>query len=186
MQLTQALINEYKTLYDSAEVQIEQVQPVIDKILRSKNRYEKVALSTDVPWQAVAAIHSLEASLNFTRHLHNGDPLEHRTVHVPANRPISGTPPFTWEESAIDALRMKAPGFGNKWTIPQTLFFLEGYNGWGYRRHHPNVLTPYLWSMTNHYVKGKYVADGKFSETAVSKQIGAVPIIKTLIGDDNG
>ena len=32
---------------------------------------------------AINRIHDLEASRNFNAHLHNGDPLTHRTVHVP-------------------------------------------------------------------------------------------------------
>ena len=32
-----------------------------------------------------------------------------------------------------------------------------GFNGWGYRLYHPNVKTPYLWSYTDKYSKGKYI-----------------------------
>ena len=46
-------------------------------------------------------------SLDFNRHLHNGDPLSSRTTHIPQNRPVKGKPPFTWEESTIDVLKHK-------------------------------------------------------------------------------
>jgi lysozyme family protein len=46
---------------------------------------------------------------------------------------------------------------------------------------HPEVLTPYLWSFTNHYTKGKFVADGKFDANAVSKQCGAAAILKLML-----
>ena len=46
------------------------------------------------------------------------------------------------------------------------LFRLEAYNGSGYRDKHPDVKTPYLWSFSNHYTRGKYVADGTVSGTA--------------------
>jgi len=59
-------------------------------------------------------------------------------------------------------------------------FKLEGFNGFGYRTRHPEVLIPYLWSFTNHYQKGKFVADGKFDPNAVSKQCGAAAILKPL------
>src|SRR5439155_371250 len=128
----------------------------------------------------VAVIHSMEAGGDFTRHLHNGDPLTARTTHVPAGRPRTGKPPFTWEASAIDALTYQ--GFGNwkDWSVPGTLYKLEGYNGFGYRDHHPQVLSPYLWSFSNHYARGKYVADGRFSQTAVSQQCGAAVLLKRL------
>jgi hypothetical protein len=122
----------------------------------------------------------LESSLNFTRHLHNGDPLANRTVRVPGGRPRTGTPPFTWEESAIDAISMKKLGARTDWSLAGTLFQLEAYNGWGYRRFHPHVLSPYLWSFSNHYISGKYVADGRWSESAVSQQCGAAVLLRRM------
>ena len=128
----------------------------------------------------VGIIHSLEAGGDFTRHLHNGDPLTARTTHVPAGRPKTGKPPFTWEQSAIDALRGQGLAAWKDWSVPGTLFQLEGYNGFGYRDHHPDVPSPYLWSCSNHYTRGKYVADGRFSPTAVSQQVGAALLLKQL------
>ena len=146
-----------------------------DKIVANRPRYEQVEKATNVPWYVVAVIHSLEGSSNFSRHLHNGDPLTAKTVHVPKGRP-PGTPPFKWEDSAIDALRFDNMTGVAKWTLPVILFKLEGFNGFGYRTKHPEVLTPYLWSFTNHYQKGKFVADGKFDVNARSKQCGAAAI----------
>jgi hypothetical protein len=122
----------------------------------------------------------MEASFNFKCHLHNGDPLTARTVQVPSNRPSTGAPPFTWEDSATDALRMKKLEQISDWSLPRTLYQLEAYNGFGYRVGHPEVLTPYLWSFSDHYKQGKYVADGKFSPTAVSKQCGAAVILRRM------
>src|SRR5207344_1050510 len=56
----------------------------------------------------------------------------------------------------------------------------ESYNGMGYRRFHPEVKTPYLWSFTHHYTRGKYVADGTWSPTTVSKQVGAAALLRRL------
>src|SRR5260221_396083 len=75
-----------------------------------------------------------------------------------------------WEDSAIDALKFDNMTGVTKWTLPVILFKLEGFNGFGYRTRHHEVLTPYLWSFTNHYLKGKFTADGKFDPNAVSKQ----------------
>jgi lysozyme family protein len=110
--------------------------------------------------------------------LHNGDPLSARTVQVPAGRPPKGQPPFTWEESAADALALKRLDAQTDWTLAGTLYQLECYNGWGYRRHHPHVLSPYLWSFSGHYTCGKYVADGRWSEAATSRQCGAAVLLR--------
>ena len=102
------------------------------------------ATPVGTPWYVVGVIHALESSLNFGRHLHNGDPLTARTVQVPAGRPKTGQPPFTWEASASDALRYQGFDKWKDWSIPGTLFKLEGYNGFGYRDHHADVPSPYL------------------------------------------
>lgn len=122
----------------------------------------------------------MESGLDFTCHLHNGDPLSARTVHVPAGRPKSGKPPFTWEESAEDALRMRRIERVESWSLERVLYELERYNGWGYRLYHPYVLSPYLWSFSNHYTSGKYTADGRWSDTAKSRQCGAAVILRRL------
>ena len=169
--LTNALRREYTLLYKSCLLRPAR-KTLVDRTARAlaanRARYEKVAAAVAMPWYVVAVIHSMEAGGDFTRHLHNGDPLTARTTHVPAGRPRTGKPPFTWEASAIDALTYQ--GFGNwkDWSVPGTLYKLEGYNGFGYRDHHPQTLSPYLWSFSNHYARGKYVADGRFSATAAA------------------
>jgi lysozyme family protein len=67
---------------------------------------------------------------NFNRHLHNGDPLTSRTVHVPAGRPKSGTPPFTWEQSAVDALAYDGLTQVTDWSIEHVAYVFENFNGW--------------------------------------------------------
>ena len=68
----------------------------------------------------------------------------------------------------------------NDWSLPHLLYKMEGYNGWGYRLYHPYCLSPYLWSFTNHYTSGKYVSDGRWSDTAKSRQCGGAAIIKRM------
>jgi hypothetical protein len=113
-------------------------------------------------------------------HLHNGDPLTAKTVQVPKGRPIAGSAPYKWEVSAEDALTLDKVHLWTDWSIPGMLFKFEGYNGYGYRKLTPPINSPYLWSFSNHYTKGKYVADGKFSPTAVSKQIGAAVFLRRM------
>jgi lysozyme family protein len=148
-------------------------------IRKSRDRYARVEAQTGVPWFFVAVTHGLEASFNFRAHLHNGDfPLTARTRQVPAGRPSVWLPPSDWESSAKDALRLLGYTGQKDWSLERTLYRLEAYNGLGYRS--LGVPTPYLWSFSNHYERGKYIADGKFSPTAKSQQCGAAVLLKLL------
>lgn len=146
---------------------------------KSRSRYDAVGEVTGVPWHFIAVIHALESSFNFRAHLHNGDfPLTARTRQVPAGRPLKWLPPSDWESSAKDALRLLGFTGERDWSLERTLYRLEAYNGLGYRG--LGVPTPYLWSFSNHYDRGKYVADGRFSATARSQQCGAAVMLKLL------
>jgi lysozyme family protein len=180
----EALYKEYAALFAASMIRPDRlalVEQMCGHIAGGRGRYQAVAEATGVPWWVVGIIHAMEAGLKFDRHLHNGDPLTARTVRVPAGRPAAGEPPFAWEASAADALSLDRFVGWSDWSLPTVLYKLERYNGWGYRKHHPEVLTPYLWSCTNHYSKGKYVADGKFDAEAVSKQVGAAAILRGLV-----
>lgn len=174
---------EYAQLWSSMVVtrtKVPAADAICQRIVSNRRKYEAVQQATNVPWFVVAVIHSLESGLNFGTHLHNGDPLTRRTTHVPAGRPAEGNPPFTWEYSAADALRMKAFDKNTDWSPERIAYLLESYNGWGYRMYHPGTLSPYLWSFSNHYRSGKYVADGKWDQAAVSQQCGAMVLLKRL------
>lgn len=151
------------------------------KLLAGRARYEAVGKKRRVPWWWIGITHGLECDYSFARHLHNGDPLSKRTVSVPAGRPDSGSPPFAWEESAEDALKLKGLQLVGEWTLAQALYQWERYNGFGYRDYHPTVPTPYLWGGSTYYTAGKYVGDGKWSATAVSNQIGAGVMLRYLV-----
>ncbi len=47
----------------------------------------KTSYGRAVPWALIAAIHFRESDQDFTKHLHNGDPLGARTVHVRSGGP---------------------------------------------------------------------------------------------------
>lgn len=181
--LTSKLKDEYQRLFDTCMIRSEkarQVETILSKIELNRNRYAAVGDPLGIPWYFVGVIHNMEASLNFKTHLHNGDPLTQRTVRVPAGQPKTGEPPFTWEESAADALKLERLHGLNDWSLPTTLFRLEKFNGFGYRTKHPEVLSPYLWSFSNHYTRGKFIVDGKFSSTAVSAQCGAAILLRRM------
>jgi len=183
LRLTDRLAAEYERLYRGLEIRVDKydaVDDIADAVLSDKGRYLKVSTPLKIPWYFVAAVHNLESSRKFTRHLHNGDTLRRRTRNVPAGRPPVGSPPFTWEESAVDALKLQRLDQVDRWSLPQLLYQLEKYNGWGYRKYHPETLSPYLWSFSNHYSSGKYIADGSFSHSAVSRQCGTAVLIRRL------
>ena len=184
--LTAELRAQYQELFDSCEVRPEHAhsaQTLVTRIAANQSRYTEVGTPLIIPWYVIGVIHCMEGSLNFGTHLHNGDPLNARTVHVPAGRPPTGQPPFTWEESALDALKFDHLADWRDWSIPGILYRLEAYNGFGYRTRHPEILTPYLWSFSNHYESGKYIADGRFSATAVSDQCGAAVLLRKMAED---
>jgi lysozyme family protein len=157
------------------------IDTVANRALKNKPRYVAVEQQINVPWFLIAILHNRESGMDFRCHLHNGDPLTARTVQVPAGRPKTGRPPFTWQESAIDALTM-APHELHRvddWTIERVCYEAEKYNGWGYRSH--GIFSPYLWSYSSNYEAGKYVADGKWSSAAVDKQIGCMPLLRCMM-----
>lgn len=181
--LFSALSSEYQAWYDACTVRPEQrgnVAYYVKRLQRGRPAYEDVARELNMPWAFIGTVHGMECGFNFSGHLHNGDPLTRRTTHVPANRPAVGTPPFTWRESAIDALTLKKLHEVTDWSIPRILYLLEQYNGFGYRMR--GAASPYLWSFSNLYEKGKYVADGRFDPEAVSKQCGAALMVKAVMG----
>lgn len=162
LQLTNDLRGEYRRLFDTCTVGSShqaEIDAAVTRAIANKARYQGVSASSGVPWTLIAVLHVLECGQSFTRHLHNGDPLGAKTVHVPKGRP-SGPGPWTWEESAMDALAIEGWTRWTDWSVVGTLYKLECYNGTGYRLYHPSVLSPYLWSYSNHYTSGKYKADG--------------------------
>lgn len=157
------------------------IEAQVAKIRASRSRYEAVAAKTGVPWDVIAVIHYREISGNFAGVLHNGQKIigtGKKTTLVPKGRgPFS-----TWEQAAIDALMNCHPyaGKNKDWSLAGTLEILERYNGLGYRN--KGVPSPYLWAGTDQYVKGKYVADGKYDPNHVDQQLGVAALLIALRG----
>lgn len=180
--LSRLLRQEYQQRFDAAKVlpaRQEVVAQSVRKILANRPRYERLTKSMTMPWYFLAIIHGMEADFRFDSHLHNGDPLTGRTVRVPAGRPVQGKPPFNWEESAMDAIAVNRYDKWNDWSIAGMLVAWERHNGFGYRQY--GVNSPYVWSCTDLYARGRYVADGRFEANAESRQCGAVAMLKGLI-----
>lgn len=199
VEFNQALKDEYKQLYATVRprevkdakgiviISLDSVKKLVaseaHELLQHKNRYAAIAKQIGCPWELVAMMHQMECGGSFEKHLHNGDWLKARTIRVPAGRPSA--PPadgkkYSFEESALDALRFKGIDKVKDWSVERVLYLLESYNGLGYRKYHADVKSPYLWSMSQHYTKGKYVMDGKYDPNTVSRQVGAALILKEL------
>lgn len=178
-------LDDYQKMFNEIKIRDEwkdRVAYAAKLIFSSKARYETVSKKTGVPWAFIGALHHMESNCDFTKHLHNGDSLKKRTVQVPRNRPPYGSGPYSWEESALDALaydNIKPPLN----TESQMLHKAESYNGVGYKRR--GVPSPYLWSGTQFYSRGKYVRDGVYDPNVISKQVGVAAILWQLKKDWN-
>ena len=157
------------------------VDSAIRQITRpeSRARYDAVATLRSVPWWFLAALHMRKSGLRFSRHLHNGDPLTKPTVHVPKGRP-QGSGPFSWENSAADALDYDGLSGHADWRVERVAYRFERFNGFGYRKYHPSVKSPYLWSFSEYYSVGKYGADGRFDVNLVDAQCGTMVLLKRM------
>lgn len=179
--LTETRRYAYERMFELATIRPERAREVerwCDRVLELKPRYLAIGQPLGVPWHFIAAVHMRETSLRTDRHLHNGDPLTARTVRVPAGRPVDGAPPFSFEQSANDALRLKKLDAWSDWSLAGTLYQLERYNGFGYDLR--NLPSPYLWSFTQHYERGKFIKDGVYDPLAVDAQCGVAALLRRL------
>lgn len=152
---------------------------IASKLVANRKIYELAVSGTSVPWWFVAVIHYREGNCDFKTYLGNGDPLDRRTVHVPAGR----GPFTTFREGCLDALRYQGYLKITDWSIERALYLLELYNGPGYSN--KGLPSPYLWGGTTIQKPGKYVRDGIFDPDVVDPQLGVAPllqIISALIG----
>lgn len=175
------LQSEYLAYFDvcvASSDHVANVKYYITQITKSQSVYQSVGDGLHIPWFFIAILHGLECGFSFNEHLHNGDPLSARTTHVPAGRPVAGSPPFTWLESANDALVFEGFAGQADWSTARILYRFERYNGFGYRPY--GVPSPYLWSFSKLYTKGKFSSDGNFDPNAVSQQCGAGVILNAL------
>lgn len=171
----------YQNLFETAQLtqelpRLRQLSLVCKIVMANQEAYRLVQHDSGVPWPIVAAIHFRESGQDFTKHLHNGDPLTAKTVHVPIGRPYRGEPPFTWPQSAQDAL--STAWRPETWSTAGSLEFIERYNGLGYQKR--GVNSPYLWDFTDKYVSGLFTADGRFNSNAREERPGAVSILLFL------
>jgi lysozyme family protein len=146
-----------------------------------------------VPWWFIAVVSEREygGPPRWDRQLGQGDPLRAASIHEPAGRgpfpdhPGDATPGNdAWTRCCLDALIECAP-YAAKWTDWSpggALTLWEEYNGLGYAAR--GVPSAYVWSGTDQYFSGKYVADHVYRASAVDVQEGCAPILTRMMALD--
>lgn len=157
--------------------------PVARRLIASKARFQAMETRTGVPWYVIAVIKEREAGADpqWLKSIAQGQPWSRRSTIVPIGRG-----PFkSWEEAAYDALVNCAPyAAKNKdWSIGGILTLLEGYNGFGYAAR--GLPSPYVWSGTDQYKSGKFVADHEFNPNVVDAQLGCAGLILAMQAIDS-
>jgi|SRR6202046_1511894 len=149
-------------------------------------RYVKISAATQVPPWVIAVIHEREASQSFTNQLGQGDPLSRVSTHDPIGRgPFfnhTSDPPGedAFYRGAVDALVDCAPHASKwvDWTGGGTCTLLEEYNGLGYAA--MGVPSAYVWSGSDQYQSGKYIADHVYRSGVVDVQEGCAPLLHLM------
>lgn len=143
-----------------------------------------------VPWWFVAVVAEREygGPPHWDRQLGQGDALNQVSHNEPKGRgpflshPGDVTPGNdAWTRCCLDALINCGPYAANwtDWCVGGTLTLLEEYNGLGYAAH--GVPSAYVWSGSDQYVSGKYVADHVYDPKKVDVQEGVAPLIAAMM-----
>lgn len=148
-----------------------------NKIIAAEDRYRAVQAATGVPWYFIGALHMRESGCNFAGVLHNGEHII-GTGRVTSLEPPNRGPFATWQESAIDALKLKGMHRVQAWSAARMLYQAEVFNGLGYAN--KGINSPYVWAGTNREQRGKYVADHKFDPNAEDTQLGVAAVLIRL------
>lgn len=168
----------YRNMWRSMKVtRVTACEAAARRILAGRARYLAVERQTGVPWFFIGLVHMRESSCNFAGVLHNGEHIigkGTKTRLVPAGR----GPFATWEEAAVDALRLKGLHLIKEWPVERIGYESERFNGFGYVRR--GINSPYVWAGSNHYSRGKYVRDGVYDPSHVDTQLGTMPMLWAL------
>jgi lysozyme family protein len=173
----QGLKGEYQRLLDTMKLtRADAAMAAARKVFKNGNRYIAAGLATGVPWPLVGVLDLRESDCNPGAALGQGDPWNRVSTNVPR-----GKGPFSsWEDAAKYYIHYDGlddpPG---KWDMALTCYMGEKWNGWGYRN--KGIFSPYLWAGSTHYSRGKYVADGQYSSSAVDQQLGIIPVLYQMV-----
>lgn len=169
---------------------------VTDRLAELVGKDPKVLVA--VPWWFVAVVGEREYGRDaqgkprWDRQLGQGDPLDQVSRHDPKGRgpflhhPEDVTPGHdAWTRGCLDALIECGP-YAARWTdwsVGGVLTLWEEYNGLGYAAH--GVPSAYVWSGTDQYTSGKYVADHDYRPGVIDVQEGCAPLICRMMAIDD-
>lgn len=176
---------EYAAQWDKMKISAgrkAEFQQIAEYAFANRQQYLVVEENTRVPWAMIACIHKRESDAQdkhgnplFTSYLGNGQPLNKKTTIVP-----KGRGPFdSFEEGAIDALKIDKFTLITEWRLEKALYYLELFNGTGYELH--GLPSAYIWGGTNIQKPGKYTSDGKWNARVVDGQPGCAPMLWAII-----
>jgi len=173
-----------------------QLDSTAHRISGSKDRYVAVEqrltkIGFYCPWWFIAICSEREygGPPHWDRQLSQGDPLNRVSWHDPAGRG-----PFlyhddpsmkdAWERACLDALIDCAPHAAKwqDWSSGGTATIFEEYNGLGYAA--MGVPSAYVWSGSDQYISGKYIADHVYRSGVVDVQEGCMPILSRMMEAD--
>ena|SRR3984957_1064585 len=140
----------------------------------------QVTAATGIPKLWWMASFERESSSDYSTNPAQGDPWDRKSTHVPR-----GMGPYeNWYSAAIAAYDMSGLNKvgAENWTWEQGCYRGEAFNGFGPRQH--GRATGYLWSWSNQYNGGKYIADGIWSSSAVDQQCGMIPLMVEMLRQD--
>jgi len=175
----QILLPEYVKLLSTMTVtRAADVDRTARKLIDSLHlpRYQAVQDANGVPILFTAPTDERESGANPRCGLGQGDPWAQVSTHVP-----KGQGPFkSWSDATIfyehfDHVDDVSVG---GWSWPYLCWKEEAWNGFGPRAH--GIHTGYLWGGSQHYQKGKYVADGVWDPNHVDAQLGVIPIARRM------
>jgi len=161
----------YLNLWRKMEVQpgrIKASNNLAETIVHLRSRYFVIQQQTSVPWWFIGLLHMRESSFNFGTYLGDGSNLAGRWA--------------SFADGAHAALAHEGFVGVKDWPVSYQLWASEKWNGQGYFAL-PHVNSPYLWSWSNLYVRGKYRHDGPggFDASFVDPQPGVAPVLASLI-----
>ncbi len=182
-----------------------EIEKFAQKYKKNKKVYKNIANKANVPPQLVAAIHYREntkdyMSEKFKTYLHNGDPLGKETVNEPKGIYFAKG---KFVDAAVHAINLKAHyrddffrlSSSSKDIVGMCAFFIT-YNGVydkkeevkmkyknkkkSFYKWHNSKHSPYVFSGTNQYKKGKFTSDHNYNPTKKDKQVGALLLIDKI------
>jgi lysozyme family protein len=173
-----------------AQARLPELDSVAKRLVDAKPRYLAVedrlrklpSQHYFAPWwfTAICSEREYGGPPHWDRQLAQGDPLSRVSWHDPAGRgPFTGED--AWLRGCLNALIDCAPyaASWHDWTPGGTATIWEEYNGLGYAAR--GVPSAYVWSGSDQYISGKFVADHVYRAGVVDVQEGCMPILSRMM-----